>query len=390
MTRRRPATTRQGSRGYGQYPQGYQQGYGDPNYQGDDSILANGEYIETEAAAVPPATTRSRRGLIVAGAFVAAVLIGGGLGFVYKMTSESSFASNGEPPLLTADSGPTKTVPEETAATDDGNSKSIYDRLNGEGEVQETSASVLGEGSEVVDVAKSEAPEAKVVETDPIIPGVGFPEETTADGGDPTVAADANSGSSDDQAGTIDVGSAEGDATPKIRKVKVIPVVPGEKITAQAVGASENVELASNGTVADDATASTPATEDAGPALDGTALTEKPKTKKKQKIATEEVATLTQSEQAPASEATTAKATGSGYVVQAAVANTSVDALSTFADMQQRFGNLLGDRQPDIQPIGGNKGFRLRIGPPSSKQAAATLCQKLKSAGWKDCFIRSY
>jgi cell division protein FtsN len=58
--------------------------------------------------------------------------------------------------------------------------------------------------------------------------------------------------------------------------------------------------------------------------------------------------------------------------------------------MQQRYGSLLGAAQPDIQEIGAGKGFRLRLGPPASKQAANDLCQKLKTSGLKDCFIRGY
>ncbi len=148
--------------GYGQYPQDYQQGYDDPNYQGDDQILANGEYAETDVGVAPPPPTRSRRGLMVAGAFVAAVLIGGGLGFVYKMTSESSFAStSGEPPLLAADEDPTKTMPEETAGTE--GDKSIYDRLNGEGESAEGTSTVqLGENAESVDVPKERCGESSI------------------------------------------------------------------------------------------------------------------------------------------------------------------------------------------------------------------------------------
>ena len=57
--------------------------------------------------------------------------------------------------------------------------------------------------------------------------------------------------------------------------------------------------------------------------------------------------------EAPAPKAEKTAATGSGFVVQAAVANTRLEALSAFADMQQRYGSLLASSQPDIQPIRG-------------------------------------
>jgi hypothetical protein len=353
--------------GYDQYPQDYQQGYGEHGYQGDDQILANGDYVETGPHAASPPPSRSRRGLIIAGAFVAAVLIGGGLGFVYKMTSEASFSSNGEPPLLTAGDDPVKSVPEEAAA-DDGTSKSIYDRLNsGDGETSEGSSTVaLGETSESVDVPKSD--EARLIETDPVVPGVGFAEESPADGGEQTATVGEG-------AGGVELTSGQ----PKVRKVKVINVTPGETIDAGDGGTNE-------GAGAEEA--SVPELSEAGPALDGEALTPTATKKKTQAAATEQLASLTDTDQAttPA----TTKAKGSGYVVQASVANTEVEALGAFADMQSRYGSLLSSSQPDIQKIDGNKGYRLRIGPPTSKQAASTLCNKLKAAGHKDCFIRQY
>jgi cell division protein FtsN len=357
--------------GYDQYAQDYPQDYGDPAYQGDDQILANGEYVE--AGTAPPAPTRSRRGLIVAGAFVAAVLIGGGLGFIYKMTSEASFVSNGEPPLLTAGEDPVKSVPEETAA-DDGSSKSIYDRLNGgDGESSEgTSTVTLGDSAESVEVPKSE--EARVIETDPVVPGVAFADEVGTDGGDPTASVDGVAG------GAIGDGASAGsEGQPKVRKVKVVNVTPGETIDAAGLGSSD-VATDDGGGAGTEET-SVPAPEAADSTLDGQALTETPK-KKKTQTAAEQVAALADAE--------TTQPKVAGYVVQASVANTEVEALGAFADMQQRFGGLLASSQPDIQKIDGNKGYRLRIGPPTSKQAASALCNKLKAAGHKDCFIRQY
>ncbi|MEZ5924833.1 MAG: SPOR domain-containing protein [Hyphomicrobiaceae bacterium] len=344
--------------GYDEYAQDYPQGYAEPGYAGEDMAYAQDDYVETDPSALPPAPSRSRRGLIVAGAFVAAVLIGGGLGFVYKMTNEASFAASGEPPLLTAGDDPVKTVPEGTADADDGSTKTIFDRLNNDGET--TSDTALADGAEVVDVARSDEP--TVIETQPM--GISL-------GGD---------GSSDEPVGAIAETVAEGEVAPKIRKVEVVKVVPGELIDT-SVGEAADTGL-DNGDVV---STTAPAPEEAQPDLDGQALVTKPKTKKAKSAEEQVLALANAGAEAPATN--TAKSTG--YLVQVSVANTRLDALSAFADMQQRYGSLLGGSEPDIQAIGSNKGYRLRIGPPASKQAASTLCNKLKAAGHKDCFIRS-
>lgn len=358
--------------GYEQYPQDYQQGYADPDYQGDDQILANGEYAEADAGIAPPPPTRSRRGLVVAGAFVAAVLIGGGLGFVYKMTSESSFASTtGEPPLLEAGDDPTKSIPEETAGTE--GDKSIYDRLN-EGETADGSSTVqLGENAESVDVPKEG--EAEVVDTQPL--GLSFPEESPASS-DETATV-----SGDEPAGTVE--ASAGDVQPKPRTVKVAKVGEDGKIVTADLG-NGDVGGSDEGGQAEEAV-------DPAPALDGEALTQAPKKKKKKALTAEEqVAALAEADQsaaaAPAPETATASSGTSGtYVVQLGIANSQGDALGRFADLQQKHSDLLGSSQPEIQKS--DKGHRLLAGPPTSKKSAAALCTKLKAAG-QDCFVRQF
>lgn len=367
--------------GYEQYPQDYQQGYADPDYQGDDQILANGEYAEADVGVAPPPPARNRRGLVVAGAFVAAVLIGGGLGFVYKMTSETSFASTtGEPPLLAADEDPTKTVPEETAGAE--GDKSIYDRLNeGEGEATDGSSTVkLGESAESVDVPKEG--EADVVDTQPL--GLSFPEESPSGGDDQTATVTGN-----EPAGTVE--ATNGEVQPKPRKVQVLKVGTDGKINTADLGAGD-IGGSDEGGQVEEAVDPAPAPEVAAPALDGEALTQAPKKKKKKALTPEEqVAALADADQAAAAPAPETAAASSGnsgtYVVQVGVANSSSDALGRFADLQQKHSDLLGSSQPEIQKF--DKGYRLRVGPPTSKKSALALCGKLKAAG-QDCFIKQF
>lgn len=88
---------------------------------------------------------------------------------------------------------------------------------------------------------------------------------------------------------------------------------------------------------------------------------------------------------------------GNGYVAVLAsvpVSGTSrLDALKTFADIQQNYGSVLGNRTPDVREANlGEKGryHRLMVGPPASRESANALCKQLKSAGYASCWITAY
>ncbi len=86
-----------------------------------------------------------------------------------------------------------------------------------------------------------------------------------------------------------------------------------------------------------------------------------------------------------------------GYVAVLAsvpVSGTSrLEALKTFADIQQNFGSVLKNRTPDVREANlGAKGryHRLMVGPPSSAANANALCKELRSAGYPSCWITAY
>jgi hypothetical protein len=70
-----------------------------------------------------------------------------------------------------------------------------------------------------------------------------------------------------------------------------------------------------------------------------------------------------------------------------------MDALKIFANMQETYGDVLSSKTPDVQEANlGEKGIRYRlvVGPPGSKEAAANLCTQLKTAGFVGCWVTSY
>lgn len=84
-----------------------------------------------------------------------------------------------------------------------------------------------------------------------------------------------------------------------------------------------------------------------------------------------------------------------GYVAVVASKANRMDALKTFADLQERYGTLLANRVPDVQPSDlSARGLgivqRLVVGPPGSRQEAVALCSQLKAAGYADCWVKPY
>jgi hypothetical protein len=90
----------------------------------------------------------------------------------------------------------------------------------------------------------------------------------------------------------------------------------------------------------------------------------------------------------------TASASGaSGYVAVLASKTSRMDALKAFADLQQKYGDVLGSKTPDVQEANlGDKGVRYRsvVGPPGSREAASGVCKQLKTAGYADCWVTAY
>ncbi|MCB1527000.1 MAG: SPOR domain-containing protein [Hyphomicrobiaceae bacterium] len=88
---------------------------------------------------------------------------------------------------------------------------------------------------------------------------------------------------------------------------------------------------------------------------------------------------------------------GLGYVaVLASIpvsATSRMNALTRFADLQQKYSSQLGGKTPEVQQANlGSRGsyHRLIAGPPGSRSQANHLCSELKAAGYPSCWIKSY
>jgi hypothetical protein len=80
---------------------------------------------------------------------------------------------------------------------------------------------------------------------------------------------------------------------------------------------------------------------------------------------------------------------GSGFVAVLASQRSSMEALKLFADLQQKYSVLQG-RTPSVQEANlGEKGVyhRLVVGPAGPREQASQLCSELKAAGYSGCWI---
>jgi hypothetical protein len=85
----------------------------------------------------------------------------------------------------------------------------------------------------------------------------------------------------------------------------------------------------------------------------------------------------------------------SGYVAVLSSQKSRMDALKAFADMQQKYGDVLLSRTPDVQEAdlsarGLGTMYRLVVGPPGSRDAASGVCSQLKTAGYQGCWVMAY
>lgn len=87
--------------------------------------------------------------------------------------------------------------------------------------------------------------------------------------------------------------------------------------------------------------------------------------------------------------------TGAGYVAVLTSQKTRVGALSVFADLRQKYRDVLENKTPDVQEAdlsarGLGTMYRLVVGPPGSRDAASGVCSQLKTAGYLGCWVTEY
>lgn len=276
-----------------------------------------------------------RGGMVTVVAVVALAIVGTAGAYAYRTFAGSP--RSGEAPIIKADPGPTKVVPQSQSADNSG--KAIQDRVGG------------GAGGERM-VSREEQPVD--VNSARSGPRVVFPPLTANPNPavvNPTTMPTARQSAMNSQ--------ASGDEPRKVRTLSIRPDQPDAAPSAAKPAAAAP------------RAATAPA---AAPPASGSAAN----------------TPMSLSPQAPTRMASTAPtatpqaATSGGYLVQISSQRSQADAQASYRALQNKFPSVLGSRQALIKRADlGEKGiyYRAMVGPFGSPEEASQFCGSLKSAG---------
>jgi sporulation related protein len=310
---------------------------------------------------------RGRRAMMIAAALVGAIGLGGAMAYTYKTFVASS--GTRAPVIKAADFGPNKVKP----VVQDGKSfantdKKLLNRLGEDGSAAPSSSvgALPPSAPEAADERASDDPNApRKVRVIPITPG--SPPVTTSSAPPrpssppPLVSVPG-----------VTLENFGAQPPPSAARVQLPPAQP--QPPARAVQ-QPPVKVASAARTEPPAL---PAAEPAAPM---------------KKAATAAVRTPVPKTKTAAVEPTAPTTATSGYVAVLSSKKSRMDALKAFADMRDKYGDVLASRTPDVQEVNlGEKGvwYRAVVGPPGSREAALGLCSQLKSAGYASCWVTAY
>lgn len=364
-----PAPTHAAAPGWGNESATYagEQGYGYEMAEPSGGALTEQSEIDEDEYEDEEPRGKGRM-LLIAGALVGAIGIGGALAFGYKAFIGTG--PDGVPPIVKNDAAPSKMKPADPGGKQFAHTDSkIMGRLSDTGSVTTAATTPATE---------SEGGTRKV--------------QTVVIGRDGSVSAPATQPPAPTSAPVVSVpGMTVIDgfgATPAARDAQRPVVVnpPASPPPAAAPPAEKPVTIAKVAPTAAPA-ATAPQITQAKPAAP---VAEKKPVEKK-------VAAVQPAATAPAAAAPAPRPSGAGYVAVLtsvpASSSSRMEALKQFADMQQRYGSVLQSKTPDVTEANlGAKGtyHRLVVGPPGSREQASALCGQLKTAGYSGCWVTAY
>jgi hypothetical protein len=337
---------------------GQHDGQLDPAYSDDPYAYQDGYDDDTEEQG-----QKRRGGLTTVMAILALAVVGTGGAFAYRTYVGS--ARNGEPPIITADTSPTKIVP----AAADSNAK-VPDRL------------AAGDGTEKI-VPREEAPvdvnanarSGPRMVFPPLNQNANPPSPASVAPNSPPVANAANGTMPNNQPRPIKTFTVRGDqpdgaALPVTAAPAATKPAPPTRATAAP---PRGTPAAANA----NASASTP-------------LSLSPQAAQQRAETAAEARTLSATN-APGQVATTGSTpAGGGYLVQVSSQRNEADAQASYRVLQGKFPSVLGSHSPVIKRADlGDKGvyYRAMVGPFGSPEEASHFCSSLKSAGGQ-CVIQ--
>ncbi len=322
------------------------------------------------------------------GAVTAAVLVAIGLGGVgaAALWRGGGKTAGGEPPVIKADSGPSKVAPQNPGGTEiPDQNKQIYER---NASSKPADAKVVNREEQPIDVQAATRATARVIPPGgSAIAGTetataAVPPNPTAALGEPkkvrtiSIRPDGTVVGSPPAPGA----TAAAPAAPRITTASAPPIpasTPAASTPASTSSTTSNAPIVRQQAPKPAAPARAVPAETAADGPLNVAPQAAPARPKPQ----ERVAAA-----APAAEKPAAPSSGN-FTVQLGAPGSEEEARSSFASLQRRYPDELGDQRPIIRKaeVGGKSVYRLRVGS-LSREEAVDLCNKLKGRGGQ-CFI---
>lgn len=349
----------------------------------------DGYYDQPTRGAARRGGILGRRGLMMAGAAAAIILIGG----VAMLAIPSGTVGSGEPTLVRADSEPMKVRPANPGGTTVPNQDNVvYDRVgSGQPLGAPTQERLISTDEAPVDLAAQEADDDSLTGLSALDPEGTDPEG--ADVGEVDEEAVGSSAKTEDRL-TADT-AASGQAVPEEmvavapRRVRTMMVRPDGTLAPreeEAAAPAPQVASAAEAVTSEPA-AVAPSASPALPESVESAIAETPEPQPTP--AAPRVAAVQPAAQPSAvPQAVPAAAAPSGWAVQIASQPTEAAAQSSYDSLARRYPNVLGGKGVSIvraDIAGKGTYYRVRI-PASSRAEANTICTNYKGAGGS-CFV---
>ncbi|CAN7183168.1 SPOR domain-containing protein [Bosea sp. LjRoot90] len=350
--------------------QAYDHGYhAAPNYDAQSQIAED----ESRDFQRP----RSRKGLFTAAALL--VVVVGGVGAATVFRDKSPAGVNGQPPVIAADTGPSKVAPVNPGGAEIPNqNKQIYERS----------------GDAATDKTKVVSREEQPVDVQQAARSMAAQRPTQTSNGSITPTDTAAAALAPTEPGLIPIPAVPGLGEP--RRVRTVAIRPdGTPATSNATatnGAGQGIvtgSAPSNRPAATPSATPSPAAQ-APKAQERAAAPATPPASQTPSANTTRTAALAPQPVQPATPAAAAPRTdpAGGFVVQLGAPGSEAEARATFAALQRKYSDQLSGQSPIVRKTelaGGKTVYRLRVGP-YSREDASSMCSALQSAGGQ-CFI---
>lgn len=322
---------------------------------------------------------RSRKGLLTAAALAVVAIGGVGAAMVFRDTRPAGV--NGQPPVIAADTGPSKVAPVNPGGAEIPNqNKQIYERS---GDASTDKTKVVSREEQPVDVQQAAR-------------SMAAQRPTQASNGSITPTDTAAAALAPTDPGLIPIPAVPGLGEP--RKVRTVAIRPdGTPAISNAVatnGAGQGIvtgSAPSNRPAATPSATPTPAASAPAPkSQERAAAPATPPASQTPTANTTRTAALAPQPVQPAAPAATAPRAdpAGGFVVQLGAPGSEAEARATFAALQRKYSDQLGGQSPIVRKTelaGGKTVYRLRVGP-YSREDASSMCSALQAAGGQ-CFI---